>query len=79
MKKFYIISSIINLGVLYFLGQVLFPLLEHTANDYVSHYVETSIFVHYGHNFYTLVFWWLAPLYILWIKNYHLHLFVFYL
>ncbi len=77
MQKFYLMTVIVNIGILILFGQFAFPLIENIADIYVSHYMELGQTANYALYFYIFIFWWLAPLSILWIKNYSNHLLLF--
>ncbi len=77
MRNFYLLSSLVNVVIIALSGQIVFPLIEKMATNYVSHYLETSIFVDYGFYFYVFIFWWIAPFSIFLVKDYTKHLLYF--
>jgi hypothetical protein len=77
MRKFYLATAIVNIGILILFGQFIFPFIEKIGDTWVSHYIEVSKITDYALSFYILIFWWFAPLSILWIKNYSNHLLLF--
>lgn len=77
MRKFYFLSCLSNFLILLLVGQFVFPLIEGIVSNHIKKFTEISCYVNYSYYFYFFVFWWLAPLSILLIKNYLKHLLLF--